>query len=101
MWGPPSGPVHETESGEAWFRIPSKDVAERPWGRGGDCAAGPGEGLWAHDRPRHRPFRGRPAMSEPADPERQARRNRLLARILIVLLGLLVLAYVIPLFIRR
>jgi hypothetical protein len=40
-------------------------------------------------------------MSEPADPERQARRNRLLARTLIVLLGLLVLAYVIPLFIRR
>lgn len=39
-------------------------------------------------------------MSEP-DAEKTARRNRLLGRVLIVALGLLVLAYLIPLLIHR
>ena len=40
-------------------------------------------------------------MSPPKDPERETRRSRLLGRVLIILLGLLVLAYVIPIFLRR
>jgi hypothetical protein len=40
-------------------------------------------------------------MSAPKDPEQEARRSRLLGRLLIIALGLLVLAYVIPLFMHR
>jgi hypothetical protein len=40
-------------------------------------------------------------MTDPNDAERAARRSRLIGRALIILLGLLVLAYVIPIFIHR
>lgn len=40
-------------------------------------------------------------MSESRDPDHEARRSRLIGRVLIVGLGLLVLAYIVPLFLHR
>jgi len=72
--------------------MPSKDAAQGRIAPGGPPRDVP---------PRHDPIDLAFRMTDPNDAERAARRSRLIGRALIILLGLLVLAYVIPIFIHR